>query len=361
MEIFFYQAECGDAARVRYTGTDGKPHNIFIDAGYERTYRHVLSSQIREIQQAGEHIDLWIISHIHDDHIGGVLAYQKAIIDGQTEDIVKAWYYNPPRASTIDGDEIVSSSISAAKSISQGDNLASYLTSKGMLPNTDITTELPDQQLFGCHMKVLSPSPAKLQQLRNKYPVAGHKMLEQNELSDVSEAKAAKGYDYHIPIEAFSLNDWEEDQSVENGSSIAVLSEFEGKRVLWLADAHPSTIVASLRQLGYSKENPLICDWVKVTHHGSKANNSDQLYELIRCNNYVMSVNGENKHYLPAKECIARILRNPNRPLDSKYHFYFTYDNETLRNIFRVDKADVYEIWNFSVHYLKRNSSFQIQ
>ena len=40
-EIFFYQAECGDASRVRYFGNDGKYHNIFIDAGYRRTFKNV--------------------------------------------------------------------------------------------------------------------------------------------------------------------------------------------------------------------------------------------------------------------------------------------------------------------------------
>ena len=87
MNVYFYQAECGDAARIHYMGTDGKMHNIFIDAGFERTFRHVLSEQIKSIIESKELIDLWVVSHIHDDHIGGVLMYIKAILDGEFADI----------------------------------------------------------------------------------------------------------------------------------------------------------------------------------------------------------------------------------------------------------------------------------
>lgn len=51
--------------------------------------------------------------------------------------------------------------------------------------------------------------------------------------------------------------------------------------------------------MGFNKENKIVCDWVKVTHHGSKGNNSDSLYDLIKSENYLFSVNGENKHNLP--------------------------------------------------------------
>ena len=123
--------------------------------------------------------------------------------------------------------------------------------------------------------------------------------------------------------------------------------------MLWLADSHPTDVSRSLLKLGYSPTNPLICDFVKVSHHGSRGNNSDDLYDLIRCDNYIMSVDGENNYYLPNKECIAGILRNPNRKNGSEYHFYFTYDNPALRNIFNVDGYDVYKKWKFSTHFLR--------
>lgn len=361
MILYFYQAECGDAARIHYLGVDGNLHNIFIDAGFERTYTHVLAEQIELLRKAGESIDLWVVSHIHDDHIGGVIAYKNAIEIGQASDIVKDWYYNPPRSPISSIRRLISLSPSSAKSISQGDGLAEYIANIGRLPHSDITTALPLQNIYGLKIKILSPSPAKLNQLRKNYSPITYKNFEPDELSEISTAKATRFYDYHIPIESFDLKSWKEDESIENGSSIAILTEFETKKILWLADSHPSIIVSSLKDMGYSKSNPLVCDWVKVTHHGSKANNSNELYELICCSNYLMSVNGENKHYLPNKECIALILRNPGRSLNSTYRFYFTYDNEILRSIFKVDGKQVFEKWNFTVEFLSNSKWVCVQ
>ncbi|MFT2010635.1 MBL fold metallo-hydrolase [Pontibacter sp. 13R65] len=352
MDIYFYQAECGDAARIRYVGNDGKPHNILIDSGYERTFDHVLADEIQKVRQAGERIDLWVVSHIHDDHIGGALEYKNTIIYGGQEDIVDNWYYNPPRSTAKELVEVQSDLISSAKSIKQGDGLTEFLVASGKLPKADITSELPPLDLHGLKMTILTPASNELNRLREKYPVTDLRMLEREELDVVSEAKAAKGNDYHIQIGDFDLDHWSEDNSVENGSSISILTEFNGKRTLWLADSHPTDIAISLKALGYTNSAPIVCDYVKVSHHGSKGNNSDNLYNLIRCNHYIMSVDGENKHNLPNKECIARILRNQNRPSESHYHFYFTYDNQTLRNIFEKDGEDVYEKWNFTNHFV---------
>jgi hypothetical protein len=57
----------------------------------------------------------------------------------------------------------------------------------------------------------------------------------------------------------------------------------------------------------------------------------------------------KNKHNLPSKECIARILRNKKRALNCKDKFYFTYDNETLRSIFKSENDNIFKEYNFEV------------
>lgn len=178
--------------------------------------------------------------------------------------------------------------------------------------------------------------------------------MERIEGDTISEAKGKVQNDYHIKLEEFNLDSWPEDLSVENGSSISLLIEVDSKKTLWLADAFPSVVSQSLRNLGYSQENPIICDWVKVSHHGSSGNNSNELYELIDCNNYVITANGENKYSLPTKECIARILRNSYRKPASHYNLYFTDDNWTLRSIFLNEDEKIKERLRFSTHYLRQ-------
>jgi beta-lactamase superfamily II metal-dependent hydrolase len=312
-----------------------------------------LADEIQTVKNEKELIDLWIISHIHDDHIGGAVAYIKAIKDGEFDDVVQSWFYNPPRKSLNNIKTTDSKFISEAKSITQGDTIAKYLTSINKLPVIDITSEIIFVDIFGLKINILSPDVSRLNSLRIKYPIESQKPFEKNEIESISKAKAAPKYDYHIPLMQFNLEKWQEDDSVENGSSISVLTEYQDKRVLWLADANPNTIVSTLKNLGYSKNNPLICDWVKVTHHGSRGNNSSELYEMIRCENYLISANGENLHCLPTKECLARILRNEKRTLSSEYKFHFTYDNQLLRSMFDVDGNDIYKELNFTMHFPK--------
>jgi beta-lactamase superfamily II metal-dependent hydrolase len=353
MTIKFFQAECGDASSVRFLGNDNKYHNILIDSGYERTFRHVLESEIQNIVGNNEIIDLWIISHIHDDHIGGVVKYINTINDGEYSDIVKQYFYNPPRIYSVNKS---AKSISEFKSIGQGDVFYEYLKTNNKLLDYDITNLIEPIELYGLKLTILSPTSNKLDRLRSKYPLDSNKLLEIEEDEKISEAVAPKQNDYKTLINDFDLNKWKEDDSVENGSSISVLTEYNNKKILWLADSHPTDIVNSLEKLGINQDNKIACDWVKVTHHGSKGNNSDALYDLIECNNYLFSVNGENIHNLPSKECIARILRNKQRSKNSKYNFHFTYDNHILRSIFKTENESVFNEHNFKVHYTDKKS-----
>lgn len=348
MKVQFYQAECGDASSIRFLGNDNKYHNVFIDSGYERTFRHVLENEIQNIVGNNETIDLWIISHIHDDHIGGVIKYIDTVKDGEYRDIVKQYFYNPPRIYDF---EKSAKNISEFVSIGQGDVFYEYLKSNNKLLDYDITNSIGPIDLYGLKLTILSPTHKKIDDLRSKYPFDSNKSLEREEDEKISEAVAPKQNDYKTLINDFNLDKWKEDDSVENGSSISVLTEYNNKKILWLADSHPTDIVNSLKKLGFNQDNKIVCDWVKVTHHGSKGNNNDALYDLIECNNYLFSVNGENKHNLPSKECIARILRNKQRPKSSNYNFYFTYDNQTLKSIFNVENENIFKEHNFEVIY----------
>src|SRR5687767_6189831 len=121
MKVSVYQSECGNAARMQFNGTDRLIHNVFVDAGFERTFREILIDEIREIISSQQTIDAWIVSHIHDDHIGGILAYIKAIQSGEIVDTVNTWYYNAPRGILSIPMATPISRVSAAKSITQGD------------------------------------------------------------------------------------------------------------------------------------------------------------------------------------------------------------------------------------------------
>lgn len=351
MELFCYQAECGDAIRIRYIGDDKKPHNIFLDSGYERTFRHILQYEINSLLQTGEFIDLWIVSHIHDDHIGGIIKYIKLINDDEFKDITKKWLYNPPRKYSQRVKN--SGNVSSAKSIRQGDILYDYLFQNNKLPESDTFSNSEHQELFGLKITILSPTTDTINELREKY-IDG-KPIERNENDSISQAKSSLNFDYHKALDFFDLSDFDEDNSIENKSSISAILEYENKKILWLADSHPSVIYKSLSHMGYSLFHPLQCDFVIASHHASKGNNSSELYNIIRCSNYIISSDGENKHFLPTKEALSRIIRNKYRDMKLTCNLFFTYDTSNLRDIFLSDGDDIYDKWNFKTIYSDKN------
>ncbi|BAF71688.1 hypothetical protein [Sulfurovum sp. NBC37-1] len=122
-------------------------------------------------------------------------------------------------------------------------------------------------------------------------------------------------------------NEFEEDKSLPNGSSIAFILEIGDKKILFLGDSHPSVIIDGLKELRYSNRNKLEIDFMKVSHHGSKANTSNELLEIIKCDKFIISTDG-SKHGLPNKETLARIINK-----HSGCKIYFTYP-DLIKKIF---------------------------
>jgi beta-lactamase superfamily II metal-dependent hydrolase len=99
------------------------------------------------------------------------------------------------------------------------------------------------------------------------------------------------------------------DAAKANGSSIAFLAEYGDKSAMFLGDSFPDVVAASLRRLLKARgKKKLKVGAVKVAHHGSKNNTSEELLALIESPVYLISTNGALfKH--PDKACIARILK----------------------------------------------------
>ena len=63
-----------------------------------------------------------------------------------------------------------------------------------------------------------------------------------------------------------------------NGSGIVVVAEYDNKTCLLAADAFPSKIAAGLKRFRSGVQRCSF-DAVKVPHHGSHHNNSNELYQ----------------------------------------------------------------------------------
>jgi hypothetical protein len=140
------------------------------------------------------------------------------------------------------------------------------------------------------------------------------------------------------------------DAEVANAASIAIILRCDDLSILMLGDCYPHNVVAYLRRKGYSEKNPLKVDFVKVSHHGSLHNTSNELLDLIKCNHYIISTNGE-KFGHPDREAIAHILCHPTRNRDEKVHLYFNCYMGTLeQNSGRFIMYGEEEAYNFEIH-----------
>jgi hypothetical protein len=124
-----------------------------------------------------------------------------------------------------------------------------------------------------------------------------------------------------LDIEQLARAPFEPDRAPANGSSIAVLAEYEEKSCLLAADAFPTVLTASIRRLLAERgQRHLRLDAVKVSHHGSRFNTSPDLLTTLRCSRFLVSTTGVLFGH-PDAEAMARILaaRNPSTRLCFNY------------------------------------------
>lgn len=323
----------GDALRIRFLGNDHKQHNILIDGGFTKTYKATLRKEVQQILEAGERIDLFVITHTDQDHISGVLAFIREF--GELNLVDKYWFNH----SNLD---VMLRNPSDKISIGDGITLRDFLAQSEQLPDSETTADMASISLSGAILTVLSPT---------KKALRDYQLLWRNEESKrdagLDRIASMKG-DHPFPVEQLVRNVFQEDNKLENGVSIVFLFQLGVKSVLFLADSHPSTIVQSLKQLGYSAESKLKVNYVKLSHHGSKFNTNEEFLALLDCDSFIISANGKNRYHFPHKETLARILAHPYRDLSNHIQFIFNYDNEVIRNIFTESE---FTKFNFSCLY----------
>ena len=327
MNIDFLNAGCADAIHINFIGNDEKPHNILMDGGSEKgdVYIKTLRKRIHEIINIKkEIIDIWIITHIDDDHIGGILRLLKDTELLQDVDLSRTTFWF--NYSIWDYDSGFRNN--NLKTVKQGITLRNYL-----IANSNVKENITDGNgvidLWGAKATILSPD-------RKRYN-ALLKMWENEEIklrqSEASSRKTNRKNDYSKRIEDFDITNEVKDDSEENGSSIAFILEYNHEAILFSADSHPWVIASSISRI--TNKEKLKLKYMQIPHHGSRYNISNALLQLIDCKDYIISADGFNRSNLPNKETFIKVLKaNP----DKVVNFHITQENELTRNIFKVDE-----------------------
>lgn len=331
VQVNVLKAGCGDSIHIQYTH-EGANKNILIDTGTSAMFSSGDDGRLRKLikclQSKGETIDLLIITHWDDDHIGGVLKWFEKDLKCAKSMIKQIWFnsgtlinkYFKRMEASEDKTKIYCGNNNTRTSTKQGISFEKIILENGMSHNLIKTDSSSSDINFldGAKFTILSPTDIQLEKLLQEWK------------KYINKKTSSKSSDYNKTFEELLSNQFVEDAAIHNGSSIAFVLKIEDKKMLFLGDSHPSVIVGRLQELGYSISNKLKIDLMKISHHGSKANTSDDLLSMIECNKFIISTSENAKHRLPNKETIARIVKH-----NENCKIYFNYNtliNKMLRN-----------------------------
>jgi len=283
---------------------------MIVDGGPSGTYHTALRPRIERWAKSTRRrprIDLLVVTHIDNDHIIGALELLKdTTLDVEIGQIwFNGWDQIAPR------DQM---------GVKEGIELSKWIKKRGIKHNSSfkgcaamVNSSKPGKKYRlpgGLVLTVVSPGDQQIVQLRKKWDKVVAELKAKKAVSaDVLGEKAGEP-----DVEALAAARFQSDDAPANGSSLAIIAEYEGKRILLAGDSFATVVADTLETLGYSRENPLILDAYKMSHHGSRGNNNIDLLRLLKCSNYLFSTSGKRfKH--PHDECVARVLVDGGTPL----------------------------------------------
>lgn len=298
IKLTMLPADDGDCLLLEY-GAGTQTRRILVDGGRARTYPQIKAT----LAGLGGTIDLLVVTHIDQDHILGVLAM---LSDPQRSVQFRDVWFNGY-------DELLDSGLEKFGA-RDGELLTSALVDQCIPWNAaaggrSIEVGRPLAWFDdGSRLTLLSPDRAQLAALA---PTWVSECARNGIIPGRPATPEPPGLESFGPldVEAAATTPFDPDPSPTNRTSIAFLFEYEGKRLLLTGDASDGRLVDSLRDLASAEGGRLHVDALKVAHHGSDHNLSNDLLALLDCPRYLISTSGA-RHNHPNDIAIARILKN---------------------------------------------------
>jgi hypothetical protein len=337
----------GDCLLLHY-GPKKDPGLAIIDGGPAGIYGAHLRPRLLEIKRARRlgkgkplPVDLLMVSHVDDDHVQGILDLTRelietedarqppllrvmdlwhnsfdAVVEDGEGDLAKAFGGHSEAASLAgkkpdegllddfdwsdeEEEEVALSSFKVLAGLAQGFRLRNDAEKLGIEINPEFRGELilagedasaPLEFDRGLAFTVVGPMKPELEALRKKHAAW------------LKELKA-KGKSPSAALAAYV------DRSVANLSSLVVIAELGGKRMLLTGDARGDKIIQGLQmsgRIGAGGASAMHVDVLKVPHHGSARNLETDFFERITADHYVFS--GDGEHGNPEREALEMLF-----------------------------------------------------
>ena len=293
----------GDSLWIEY-GDDATTSRLLVDCGTEGTFA-TLQRRIGAMPAEARAFELFILSHIDADHIGGAipLVADKTLGIRFGDIWFNGWKHLPQDHLNARQGEVFTLLVDR-------NDLPwnRWRDGKAIMVDGDTlpTCTLPS----GMQLTLLSPTRDKLAALSLKWAKEIKELgLTAGESKDF-ERFLGRTVSSSTDVPKLAATVFTPDNAPANGSSIAVLAEYRGKSALLAADAHAPVLVASIGQLLKQRgQSKLHLDAFKLSHHASRNNVSVELMALLDCKNYLVSTDGKHFNH-PDREAIARVIQH---------------------------------------------------
>lgn len=330
-------AEFGDAIWIEY-GDTARPHRLLVDCGTSAVFPRI-RERILALREDDRHFELLVITHIDIDHIGGVLELlrQRASLGVSFGEIWFNGYVHlsaggvvpqpeaPDILGPLQGEEltelIVASGASRWNAAVHG--AALVVPASGPLQPL---RELPG----GMRLTLLSPLQSQLDRLKPVWDAACRKAgivpgaataVDLKQLDEALEANEEDDLLGDPDIELLAATPFKPDGSRPNGTSLAILAEFDGRRLLLAGDAYAPVLIDAFARLpGNAAGGRIRLDAFKLSHHGSRGNTSTDLLRAVDCTNWLVSTNGKMFQH-PDGEAIARVIRAGGAGVNLRFNY----------------------------------------
>lgn len=304
LKINIIDAEHGDCILLDFDHS-----KILIDCGPKsfKTCRSVLANIEKIIGENGV-IDIAIVTHNDDDHIGGF----ERLLDTSMK--INTIIFN----SLQDIPNIIKNSQKQI-SYSQDNTLRQkLLEEKGINIQSLIRNDAP---LIHRNIKItaITPTVEGIERMLNDFNAREERQRRQKQIS----SSKTEDISLQAAFQKIQSNQdlFVKDTSITNKSSIGLVVEYGTFSGLFLGDAHVDDVIDGLNIAGFGNHQ---FDVVKLSHHGSERNTNSELLSLIGKTEYILCANNE-KHNHPNNMTLTRILSFNNSPM-----IHLSSDNASL-------------------------------
>lgn len=315
MRIEMLPALHGDCLFVEY-GDARRTRRLLIDGGPIGAYG-ALQDRLDALRAGDRRFELMVLSHVDTDHIDGLVrlfANPKPWPFVVKDVWFNGWRHLEQAHGLLGGKQGEYFSALLSRRLDDGGWNGAF---DGDVVVVHDDEALPERTLAGdMKLTLLSPTVRKLDKMRDAWRKDIGDAIEPGDLDAAWELLAKQKR--YLPgqgllgstaeLDALLAKQSRPDSAAANGSSIAFLAEFAGKSCLFLADAHPDAVCTSLKRLLKQRGlERLAVDAVKVSHHGSKGNTTDELMSLIDSAKFLFSTNGAQFGH-PDQEAVQRVI-----------------------------------------------------